>query len=86
MNIYVGNLSYKLREDDLKKAFEEHGEVSSARIITDKMTRRSKGFGFIEMPNDDEAKAAIEELNGKDLMGRNLNVNESLSKPGEARE
>lgn len=81
MNIYVGNLAYKARENDLRQAFEAYGSVSSVKIIVDKATRRSKGFGFVEMPDDDEARRAISELHGKDLMGRNLNVNESLSKP-----
>ncbi|MBX7205476.1 MAG: RNA-binding protein [Bacteroidia bacterium] len=86
MNIYVGNLSYKARENDLRQAFEAYGQVASVKIITDRATKRSKGFGFVEMPNDDEARHAIEKLHGQDLMGRNLNVNESLSKPQQPRE
>jgi RNA recognition motif-containing protein len=77
MNIYVGNLSYEVGEDDLREAFEAHGEVAAANVITDKFTGRSRGFGFVEMPKDDEARAAIEALNGFDLKGRTLNVNEA---------
>ena len=77
MNVYVGNLSYDLSEDDLKTAFEEHGEVSSAKIIFDRYSGRSKGFGFVEMSSDDEAKAAIEGLSGKELAGRAIVVNEA---------
>ena len=80
MNVYVGNLSYDLSEDDLKSAFEEHGEVSSAKIIFDRYSGRSKGFGFVEMSSDDEAKAAIEALSGKELGGRTLVVNEARPK------
>ncbi len=81
MNIYCGNLSYRLTEDELRQAFEEHGAVDSARIITDRETGRSKGFGFVEMPNDDEARAAIDALAGAELGGRNLNVNEARPRP-----
>lgn len=77
MNIYVGNLNYNLSEDDLRQVFEEHGEVTSAKIIIDKYSGRSKGFGFVEMPNDDEATAAIEALNDKDVNGRNMKVNQA---------
>jgi RNA recognition motif-containing protein len=77
MNIYVGNLSYEVTEDDLKQAFEAHGEVASANVISDKFTGRSRGFGFVEMAKDDEARAAIEAINGMDLKGRALNVNEA---------
>ena len=80
MNVYVGNLSYDLSEDDLKSAFEEYGEVSSAKIIFDRYSGRSKGFGFVEMSSDDEAKAAIEALSGKELGGRTLVVNEARPK------
>ena len=80
MNVYVGNLSYDLSEDDLKTAFEEHGEVSSAKIIFDRYSGRSKGFGCVEMSSDDEAKAAIEALSGKELGGRTLVVNEARPK------
>lgn len=77
MNVYVGNLSYDLSEEDLKTAFEEYGEVTSAKIISDRYSGRSKGFGFIEMSSDDEAKAAIEGLSGKELAGRAIVVNEA---------
>jgi len=77
MNIYVGNLSYDISEEDLKKAFEEFGQVESAKIITDMYSGRSKGFGFVEMSNEAEAQSAIDGLNGKDLKGRTLNVNQA---------
>ena len=77
MNIYVGNLSYDATEDDLRKAFEDFGSVDSVKIITDRYTGRSKGFGFVEMTNDDEAKTAISDLNDKEFKGRNLKVNEA---------
>jgi RNA recognition motif-containing protein len=77
VNIYVGNLSRDLAETDLKEAFQAFGEVQSANIIKDKFTGESRGFGFVEMPNKDEAEKAIAGLNGKDLKGRNLTVNEA---------
>lgn len=77
MNIYVGNLNYNLSEDELRDIFSEFGEVGSAKIITDKYTGKSKGFGFVEMENDDEAREAIENLNDRDINGRNLRVNEA---------
>jgi RNA recognition motif-containing protein len=77
MNIFVGSLPFKIEEGDLQAIFEEYGEVSSVRIITDKFSGRSKGFGFIEMPNSDDAKKAIEHLNGAELEGRTIVVNES---------
>ena len=77
MNIYVGNLSYDAGEEDIRKAFEEFGAVDSVKIIIDRYTNRSKGFGFVEMPDDAEGKTAIDELNGKDHMGRPLKVNEA---------
>lgn len=77
MNIYVGNLSYGTSEDELFELFENIGQVDSARIITDRETGRSKGFGFVEMADDEQAKAAIEQLNGTDFGGRNLTVNEA---------
>jgi RNA recognition motif-containing protein len=80
MNIYVGNLSWGLSEDDLREAFESYGEVDSVKIIQDKMTGRSRGFGFVEMPDDSEAKSAIAELNGKELDGRAIKVNEARPK------
>jgi RNA recognition motif-containing protein len=84
MNIYVGNLSYDASEEDIRKVFEEFGAVESVRIITDRYSGRSKGFGFVEMPTDDEAKAAIDGMNGKEHMGRELKVNEA--RPREERE
>ena len=77
MNIYVGNLSRDVVESDLKEAFQAFGEVQTASIIKDKFTSESRGFGFVEMPNKDEAEKAIAGLNGKDLKGRNLTVNEA---------
>jgi RNA recognition motif-containing protein len=80
MNIYVGNLAYTTADEDLRTAFEAYGRVDSARVVMDKMTSRSKGFGFVEMANSSEAQAAIAGLNGKDLGGRTLNVNEARPK------
>jgi len=77
MNIYVGNLSYGMSEDELRQAFSAHGEVSSAKILMDRETGRSRGFGFVEMPNQSEAEAAIAQLNGKDVGGRPLRINEA---------
>ena len=77
MNIYVGNLSYDMNEDDLRSSFEDHGAVDSAKIIMDRESGRSKGFGFVEMPDDSEAKAAILELNEALVSGRPLKVNEA---------
>jgi cold-inducible RNA-binding protein len=82
MNLYVGNLSYRLTEDELRQAFEEFGQVSSCTIIKDKVTGESKGFGFLEMPEHSEAEAAINGLNGRDLKGRRLNVNEARPREG----
>jgi RNA recognition motif-containing protein len=81
MNIYVGNLSWNLKDQDLSNLFATHGEVTSAKIVTDKFTNRSKGFGFVEMANDDQAQAAITALNGTEVDGRNIVVNESRPKP-----
>ncbi len=77
MNIYVGNLSRDLNEGELREAFAAFGEVSSASIIKDKFSGESRGFGFVEMPNKDDADKAISGLNGKDLKGRTLTVNEA---------
>jgi len=77
MNIYVGNLPYNTTEEDLKTAFAPFGQVATVKIVVDRYTARSKGFGFVDMPSDDEAKAAIAGLNGKDMDGRPLKVNES---------
>jgi RNA recognition motif-containing protein len=80
MNIYVGNLSWGLKDQDLANLFSPFGEVASAKIVMDKFTQRSKGFGFVEMPNDEQAQAAIAQLNGTEIEGRNLVVNESRPK------
>ena len=77
MNIYVGNLSYEVTEEDLKQAFEDFGQVESVRIIKDKYSGQSKGFGFVDMPSKAEGQSAIEGLNSKELKGRTLNVNEA---------
>ena len=77
MNIFVGNLATGVTEDDLRQAFEGFGKVASARIIKDKFSGQTRGFGFVEMPELAEAKAALEGMNGKDLKGRNLTVNEA---------
>ena len=77
MNIYVGNIAWSMTEDELNALFSEFGTVSSAKIITDKYSGRSKGFGFVEMDNDAEAEAAIEALNDSDQNGRNLRVNQA---------
>ena len=77
MNIYVGNLSRDATDEDLRKAFEAFGQVTSAKIITDKFTGDSRGFGFVEMPENPEAQSAISGLDGKDLKGRTLKVNEA---------
>mgnify|MGYP003702268041 CR=1 FL=1 len=77
MNIYVGNLAYSVTEDDLREAFAAYGEISSVSLITDKFTGQSKGFGFVEMPNNSEADAAIKALNETSLKGRNVKVNQA---------
>jgi RNA recognition motif-containing protein len=77
MNIYVGNLSFQASEDDVRQAFEAFGQVTSSSIVKDKFTGQSRGFAFVEMANDTEAQAAIAGLNGKDLKGRAINVNEA---------
>ena len=84
MNIYVGNLSGDVGDGDLQGAFEAFGEVTSATVIKDKFTGKSRGFGFVEMPDEEEAKAAIEGLNGEELMGQDLSVNEARRRPGRA--
>ena len=76
-NIYVGNLPWSYRDDELKGLFEEHGDVTSAKVIVDRMSGRSRGFGFVEMANGDEAASAIEALNGQEAEGRELKVNEA---------
>ncbi len=80
MNIYVGNLSRETTEDDLRQAFGAFGQVESVNIIKDKYSGESRGFGFVEMPSKSEAQTAIEEMNGKDLVGRAVNVNEARPK------
>ena len=80
MNIYVGNLSRDVTEDDLRQAFEAFGEVSTINIIKDKFSGESRGFGFVEMPAKTEAQAAIEAMNEQDMKGRAINVNEARSK------
>ncbi len=88
MNIYVGNLAYRTTEDDLRQLFAQYGEVSSVKVITDRDTGQSKGFGFVDMPNQSEAEAAINNLNETDLGGRNLRVNEArprTDRPGPRR-
>lgn len=77
MNIFVGSLSFKLSESELKEIFEEYGEVTSAKIIMDRDSGRSKGFGFVEMPNDEQAQKAINELNGAEINGRAVVVNQA---------
>ncbi|MGB7757450.1 MAG: RNA-binding protein [Salinisphaera sp.] len=77
MNIYVGNLSWNTTDDDLRSAFEAFGDVSSAKVIMDRETGRSRGFGFVEMSDDNAARQAIEGMNDKDLQGRSLRVNEA---------
>ncbi len=77
MRLYVGNLSYSTKEADLRKMFEEFGELASVAVISDRDTGRSKGFGFVEFTNDEDAKAAMDDLNGKDVDGRVLKINEA---------
>jgi cold-inducible RNA-binding protein len=80
MNIYVGNLSYDMTEEDLRKEFEAFGKVDSVSIIKDKFTDRSRGFAFVEMASSEEGKAAVAAINGKDVKGRALNVSEARPK------
>jgi len=77
MNIYVGNLAYSVTEEELREAFGAYGEISSCSLISDKFTGQSKGFGFVEMPNNSEADAAIKALNETPLKGRNIKVNQA---------
>lgn len=81
MNIYVGNLSWDMTEDDLRTLFEQYGTVTSVKIVMDKFTNRSKGFGFVEMPEDTEAQNALSSLYDKEVMGRNIKLNEAENKP-----
>jgi len=75
VNVYIGNLAYQVTDGDLREAFESYGEVSSASVVKDKFTHESKGFGFVEMPRQADAEAAIKKLNGTDLKGRSITVN-----------
>lgn len=77
MNIYVGNLPYSTTDGDLERLFEEFGEVASAKVIVDRETGRSKGFGFVEMPQQDQGQAAVQGLNGREAEGRTMKVNEA---------
>jgi len=77
MNIYVGNLPFSFSSDDLEQLFSEYGAIDRAQVVSDRMSGRSRGFGFVEMPDDDEARAAISALDGKDTDGRALTVNEA---------
>ena len=81
MNIYVGNLSYRMTDEDLEKLFSSYGSVSTSKIVIDRETGRSKGFGFVEMPNQSEGDEAIRQLDGKEVEGRNIKVN--VAKPKE---
>jgi len=81
MNIYVGNLSHETTEDDLRQAFEAFGQVDTANVVKDKYSGESRGFGFVEMPSKNEAQKAIDEMNGKDLQGSPINVNEARPRP-----
>src|SRR5215467_532184 len=83
MNIYVSNLSFNVTDEDLHEYFAEYGEVSSAKVILDKFTQKSRGFAFVEMPDDEAAKKAISELDGASVDGRTINV--SVAKPREER-
>ena len=81
MNIYVSNLSFNVQDDDLRGFFESYGEVASAKVIMDKFTNKSRGFGFVEMPNDDQAQTALDTLNGSTLDKRQISVTEARPKP-----
>jgi RNA recognition motif-containing protein len=81
MNIYVGNLSWTMTEDDLRSLFEQYGTVSSVKIVKDRETGRSRGFGFVDMPDDNEGQAALTNLYDSEVMGRKIIVNESQTKP-----
>jgi RNA recognition motif-containing protein len=85
MNIYVANISFKASEDDLRELFEQHGEVSSVKIVMDKLTNRSRGFGFVEMSDNAAGQQAINELNGHSLQGKELVVNEARPKTDDSR-
>jgi RNA recognition motif-containing protein len=85
MNIYVGNLSYDATDETIKQAFESFGEVTSARVIKDKYSGQSRGFGFVEMPGQSQAQTAIKSLNGKELQGKQISVNEARPRTGARR-
>ncbi len=85
MNIYVGNLSFDTSETELEEAFGPFGKIDAVRLITDRYSGRSKGFGFVEMPGNDEAESAIQALNGKELHGRTLTVNEARARESDGR-
>jgi RNA recognition motif-containing protein len=85
MNIYVGNLSYDATDETIKQAFESFGEVTSARVIKDKYNGQSRGFGFVEMLTQSQAQTAIKSLNGKELMGKQISVNEARPRAGKGR-
>jgi RNA recognition motif-containing protein len=85
MKIYVGNLSYSVTEEDLQQAFQAFGQVETANVIKDQSSGQSKGFGFVEMPSKEEAQAAIEGLNSKEMKGRTLNVNEARPRADDRR-
>jgi RNA recognition motif-containing protein len=85
MNIYVGNLSYDVSEENVRQAFEAFGQVSLARIVKDKYSGQTRGFGFVEMPDRAEAQAAIKNLNRKELLGQQMNVNEARPRTGQGR-
>ena len=85
MNIYVGNLSYDATDETIKQAFESFGEVTSARVIKDNYTGQSRGFGFVEMPAPSQAQTAIKSLNGKELLGKQMNVKEARPRADEGR-
>jgi len=85
MNIYVGNLSYDATDETIKQAFEPFGEVASARVIKDKYTGESRGFGFVEMPVQSQAEMAIKSLNGKELLGKQISVNEARARTDKGR-
>jgi RNA recognition motif-containing protein len=85
MNIYVSNIPFKASDSELKELFEEYGEVSSAKIIMDKVSQRSRGFGFVEMPDDASARQAMQELNGSSFLGKELAVNEARPKTDDSR-
>lgn len=85
MNIYVGNLSYEATDVMIQEAFESFGQVTSARVIKDKYTGQSRGFGFVEMPEPSQAQAAIKSLNGKELLGKPISVNEARPRAGQGK-